>query len=117
MTYQPEVAQQRLASRIEEDIGRLQIRVHDPDRVSSIERLGDLGDERRGRADGKLRPTVQQVAERAAICELHGDHQIVPLNDQRDHLGDVWVAQPRKHLDLAPELVDSGLIANPQKTL
>ena len=70
----------------DEEVGRLDVAVHDARRVSGVERIGDLDGERQQQFDVE-RPSRDAVLQRHAIQELHGDERLAVV------LADVVIVQ------------------------
>ena len=113
---QPEIGDLGRAVGGEQDVGRLQIAVHDPAPVRHLHGLGQRG-QQRGRLAGRLRRARQGLGQAAPLEELHGEVRPPLVVAHVVDLDDVRVPQARHRLRLALEprpLVRSGVRAGDQ---
>ncbi len=113
---QPEIGDLGRAIGREQDVGRLQVAVHDPAPVCHLHGLGQLGQQRRRLASrlGCARDGLSQVA---PFQELHREKWAALMLAHIVDLHDVRVAQLRHHLRFALEprpFVRSGVRAGLQ---
>ena len=101
-----EVGDLHLAVGADQDVGRLDVAVHEPGLVGEVERGGHLAGDLRRLLGGDPAVGAQDVGERAAVDVLHGDEVgagvLAPVVDADD----VRVAEVGRRLRLAPEALD-----------
>ena len=113
---QPEIGDLGRAVGGEQDVGRLQIAVHDPALVGRLHGLGQRG-QQRGRLAGRLRRARQGLGQAAPLDELHGEVRPALVVAHVVDLDDVRVPQARHRLRFALEprpLVRPGVGAGEQ---
>ena len=107
--HQPEVGQQRVLA-LQQDVRRFDVAVHDPGAVRGVERLRDLGDDRRRHVRFQPSPDVQQPREVGALDEAHRHvEQPVLLAGVVDR-HDVRVLDRRRGAELALEAAAELLV-------
>jgi hypothetical protein len=72
---QPEVGEVRVLAGAEQDVGRLDVAVHDPARVRRVERARDLRDDVRGASGVEVLLGAHERAQVRALDVAHGDVQ------------------------------------------
>ena len=93
----------------QEDVGRLEIAVHDAARVERRQGRQDA-QANRHRLRGAQRPALEKVGEHLALEQLHGDEQLpVVLADLVD-LADVGMIDARRGPGFPPESLARGLV-------
>ena len=98
-----EVGELGVAARVEEDVGRLDVAVHDAAGVGGAERRQHLGRDPHRLVLGQLSTIGHRLGERRAVDELHHDEQLaVRLAGVEDGDG-VRVGEPGRRPRLADE--------------
>jgi hypothetical protein len=98
---QAEVTELRHAAVVDEHVRRLEVPVHEPERVDRREAVPD------GNEDVEHRAPVVRLAhpveQRHALDELHRDERILTRHPDLEHGDDVRVRQPRERLRFAKQ--------------
>ena len=95
----------------DEDVGRLDIAMHDPFRVSGVEGVRDF-DGKREHNFQIQRTTGNAVLERHAVQEFHGDECLSILLADVVNGADVWMIEGGRRLSLALETPERLRIAS-----
>ena len=106
----PEVEHARLAAFVDEDVGRLQVAVHDPLLMGVVHRVGHLGDQLQALTNVE-RLLARVVVDRSAAHQLHREEGHGHAADRgRAHLvdlGDPRMLQPPEQLGLVAKAMEA----------
>ncbi|GAA2920580.1 hypothetical protein GCM10020221_15920 [Streptomyces thioluteus] len=67
---------------LEQDVGRLEVAVHDAVHVAGRQRVGDLGREQGGRHRGERAVLAQVAVQVRAVDQVHDEGEQVALDDE-----------------------------------
>ena len=95
-----EVGELDVAALVQQDVGGLDVAVHDAGRVRAVDRLGQRAQDRQ-RPVGRHPALLQRVGERAARDVLHDQQHGVVDRDRVEHRHEVRVRERRAHPRLA----------------
>ena len=94
----------------DEHVRRLDVAVHEASRMSGVERLADLGEERDGSRRIERALGLQQGAEICALDVAHGDVEDAPRLPRVVDRDDVWMVDRRSQPRLAMEALAEALV-------
>jgi hypothetical protein len=100
-----EVGQVRVVGAVEQDVGRLDVAVHEPARVRGVQRRGDLGDDRGGALGRQPALGAHDRPQVGPVDVAHDDVEDPVLLAGREDRDDVRMLDRRGGLGLAHEAV------------